>query len=434
MSYSVECIKDSINDNGNRITTFEIELPKFLVAEFNTHRTFCLAGDSVVKFDFGNNIHEVTIKELYDKWDYELHGKINIRQLNEANKCIQYSYFSDVIFTGIREVYKMTLNDGKFIKCTDAHRIFTNEGWKMLKDISVGDYVFVESDSFVSQTSKVTDIDFVGEMETYDLEIAGDYPNFLANGIVVHNSRNSASARAIPVITMLKQVFKRDTVPPVKYKNKRGMQPSNEELSPFKDALANFTYSVNKISAMVSCYLLNKIGLHKQWTNRLIEPYMITKIVVTSTEWDNFIKLRNHKDAQLEIQKVADKIEKNLRIREPKHLSYGEWHLPYIETIKNADGIQYLSNGEVVTLETAKMISASCCAQVSYRKSDTSIDKAKIIFDKLINTKPLHASPFEHQATPIENVKQATHRILKGGDLYCNNFKGWQQYRHLLEN
>ncbi|HEY5267860.1 MAG TPA: FAD-dependent thymidylate synthase [Candidatus Saccharimonadales bacterium] len=40
MAYSTEIIADSINELDQRLTTFEITLPRFVLAEFNTHRMF----------------------------------------------------------------------------------------------------------------------------------------------------------------------------------------------------------------------------------------------------------------------------------------------------------------------------------------------------------------------------------------------------------
>ena len=50
-------------------------------------------------------------------------------------------------------------------------------------------------------------------------------------------------------------------------------------------------------------------------------------------------------------------------------------------------------------------ISCSCSAQVSYRKNDTSIEKAVKIFDRLVIATTLHASDFEGCATPIDIIK-----------------------------
>jgi thymidylate synthase (FAD) len=43
--------------------------------------------------------------------------------------------------------------------------------------------------------SPVARIEYAGEEMTYDLEVAGPYHNFVANGFVVHNSVNELSAR-----------------------------------------------------------------------------------------------------------------------------------------------------------------------------------------------------------------------------------------------
>lgn len=40
MSYSARIILDSVGPNGARLTTFELTFPRFLLAEFNTHRLF----------------------------------------------------------------------------------------------------------------------------------------------------------------------------------------------------------------------------------------------------------------------------------------------------------------------------------------------------------------------------------------------------------
>jgi len=42
---------------------------------------------------------------------------------------------------------------------------------------------------------RIESIEFVGERETYDLEVEGPFHNFVANGIVTHNSVNELSAR-----------------------------------------------------------------------------------------------------------------------------------------------------------------------------------------------------------------------------------------------
>ena len=82
--------------------------------------------------------------------------------------------------------------------------------------------------------------------------------------------------------------------------------------------------------------------------------------------------------------------------------------------------------------------------KVNYRKTDTSLEKAFDIYNKLVTMKPVHASPTEHQATPMENIfgedyvkhgnsstKSVTHNDIKGNG-WSANFCGWIQYRQLI--
>ena len=52
-------------------------------------------------------------------------------------------------------------------------------------------------------------------------------------------------------------------------------------------------------------FLEQEYHLHKQVLNRYLEPFLNTKEVVTSTEWDNFFTLRLASDAEPHIQKLA---------------------------------------------------------------------------------------------------------------------------------
>jgi len=47
----------------------------------------------------------------------------------------------------------------------------------------------------ITRTVQVVNIEYVGRKETYDLEVRGPYHNFIANGIVTHNSVNETSTR-----------------------------------------------------------------------------------------------------------------------------------------------------------------------------------------------------------------------------------------------
>ena len=96
-------------------------------------------------------------------------------------------------------------------------------------------------------------------------------------------------------------------------------------------------------------------------------------------------------------------------------------------------------------LEEALKISASCCAQVSYRKLDDSYEKAMDIYNRLMSGAKVHASPFENQATPIPELRgsmvnlpdywpEGVTHMDKDYNLWSGNLKGWIQHRQLIPN
>lgn len=234
------------------------------------------------------------------------------------------------------------------------------------------------------------------------------YPRYIHAEVMTHRrlSRNSSSSRAIPVEKMIQDVKEN----PVGFifwgKNKRGMS-AKEELSGFKLDLAKFIWNG---MAKLSCYaatLLTKIGLHKQNVNRMLEPYSRIKVVMTGTDWNNFFHLRDHKDAQPEIRHLAVLMNNLKKKSVPQLLQKGQWHLPYVDSKD----------------EKHLKLSTSLCAQVSFRTLDDDCGKTERIWNTLVVNEPVHASPTEHQATPLEDPTEPN-----------GNFFGWLQHRSLIKN
>jgi len=256
---------------------------------------------------------------------------------------------------------------------------------------------------------------------TFELE----YPRFIHSEFMTHRtiSRNAASSRAIPLNTMIKLVWNNPACPVHWGKNQAGMQ-AKQELSGSALKAAKLLWNVSGKAMCVFAWALGKFSVHKQIANRILEPWSHIKVVATATEWDNFFYLRNHPDAQPEIHELAKKMLDLYTTSQPKLLEIGKWHLPYLDNYdihEDQDFVPFDDND--ICLSDAIKLSASLCAQVSYRKADVSIEKALKIYDRLIESKPTHASPFEHQATPAKT------NIVNSG-----NFKGWKQYRQLIPN
>ena len=288
-----------------------------------------------------------------------------------------------------------------------------------------------------------------------------DYNRYIHGELMTHRvfSRNSSSSRAIPIQTMINHI-KATTAMPIHWgKNQSGMQAREEIVN--KGYAKNYWLGARD-SAIEHAKLLSQLGLHKQIVNRILEPYQMMKVVVTATSFDNWFNLRLHEDAQPEIHELAKVMYEALALSEPVELSHGEWHLPYIERQRDEEGeLKYFVYNQdedpsseayghqyyvPLTLEQAQKISCSCAAQVSYRKSDTSIEKAIAIYDKLVNSSPVHASAFEHCATPTTGAyfeygmvdfstldKGVTH-VNINMEACSGNFTNWIQYRQLIPN
>ncbi len=258
------------------------------------------------------------------------------------------------------------------------------------------------------------------------------YHRYIHSEIMTHRvfSRNAMSSRAVPVEKMIEQVANNPAKPIHWGKNKSGMQ-ADEEMC---HELGEEQWYGAALDMVTRAKAMSQQGYHKQIVNRLLEPFQMMKTVITATEWDNFYKLRCHKDAQPEIQELANCMREAQEQSNPEHLWYEEWHTPYVSHSRHInDNDDYIliystydndGNEKQVSEEEALAISASCCAQVSYRNIDNTYDKAMKIYERLgVGTDHFHASPFEHQAKPLYILSDHVNQ---------GNFNGWVQYRQLL--
>lgn len=66
-----------------------------------------------------------------------------IRVFDETSKTFVRSTIKEVFDTGVKECFRVTLEDGKVLECTDQHKFFTRDGYKKLQDVAIGDLVAV---------------------------------------------------------------------------------------------------------------------------------------------------------------------------------------------------------------------------------------------------------------------------------------------------
>lgn len=257
------------------------------------------------------------------------------------------------------------------------------------------------------------------------------YPRFIHAEFMTHRvfSRNASSSRAIPVAKSIQAVIDNPVVPLAFTKNQKGMQ-GGAVLTGLSEDLAKAAWLDARDKAVEYASKLADLEVHKQYANRILEPFSHITVVCTATQWDNFFALRCHEAAQPEIHALADLMYDLYQANTPKSVEAGYWHLPLLtkEDIKeccDVTKVQCLKDS-LFSMNLAIKRSVAKCARVSYLNHDgtkNTLDQDLELYKRLLGNIPIHASPAEHQG-------QAQNSSL----VRSGNFHGWVQYRKTLEN
>lgn len=276
-----------------------------------------------------------------------------------------------------------------------------------------------------------------------------------------------SSSRAIPFARMLEEVRSdKLRAAPVKWgAAQRGMSPG-DELSdePWEKVIegvhcsrlssrdrAKLIWADAARNAASYAWCLDQLGVHKSIVNRLIEPFIHVNALMTATEpgWLNFFGLRLDDAADPTLRALAEACWCEWCESKPTLLEPGQWHLPFVdasdwETLNVGKPIPESGPGFVFDHPVIK-ISVARCAHLSYVDFETgapmTIEKCLALYDKLVGSTPIHASPAEHQATPDDELLRATSKIYKdeGKIIGWQHIKqagnlgpGWRQYRKML--
>lgn len=257
------------------------------------------------------------------------------------------------------------------------------------------------------------------ELVTYQLK----YPRFIHAEFMTHRmfSRNASSSRAIPTSKLLAQVRNDPAFFVWVGENQPGMQAKAEVDLGTKHQFYEEWKELAGICAAYAERWANEYNVHKQSANRVLEPFTYISVVVTATEWDNWNELRDHEDAQPEIQDLAQTMKIAYSQSKARHLVQRnvkdprDWHLPYVTMEERKYGLVHNLLAE----------SAARCARSSYlthNKENPKLEDDIALYERLVKSVPLHASPLEHQAC----VSKIDHRSQ-------NLLGGWIQHRFMLE-
>ena len=282
--------------------------------------------------------------------------------------------------------------------------------------------------------------------------IEGTFPRFILAEVNTHRmlgrlreglfdsdadlSRSSASSRAIPVEKRIKMIEEDPFVPEVFGKNQKGMQ-STEELEGENAEGARLDWHEGKAQAILIARRLAKRDVHKQYANRVLEPYCWHTAVITATEWGNVDALRAHPDAQPEFQKFWRMVIAAREASRPRQLGIGEWHLPYVHGVDE----DVLRDEEGFTSTDLAEISCARSGRVSHLTQDGKRDPWEDIklYDRFLSA--FHMSPLEHAATPYDRNDYEHRRVAmcrleednpSAKNIWIGNYRGWVQKRKLV--
>jgi hypothetical protein len=275
------------------------------------------------------------------------------------------------------------------------------------------------------------------------------YPRIILPEINTHRvlSRNTSSTRAIPSKKQRARVWEDPFVPVHIGANQKGMQ-AGEELEGWRRAAAEWIWKTARLPQLGAAWAMERLGVHKQIANRLLEPWVWVQQLISATEWSNLIHQRDHHMAEPHFHELAAQAHQQISAaseffkfmedshtnllynckqghqnsREPMYnlLRPREWHLPFIDRHELS-----------LPLDTQIKVSSARCARVSYLLPEngerSSIERDLELYNRLASrpegsSDPLHLSPLEHPATAMST-----------GEFY-GNFRGFKQHRKFISN
>jgi len=293
------------------------------------------------------------------------------------------------------------------------------------------------------------------------------YPRFIHSEVLRHrvDSHSVESSRAMPIEKMIERVRTEPFVPETFNKRVKGMGVG-EAFDEEARAESEFWWLDASKAAAWRAEKLNEIGNDKSRVNRLLEPFMWVKDIISATEWSNFLALRcppgNDFDlgfpAQPEIQMFALLVRMALQMSSPELLGKGAWHLPGATSAEKRELKNLYDNRDDENAELYLNDLKRACPRRLAKISFDNLSKPEDIEISIAKTGELismgHFSPTEHVARPmveedlwdgsplmdkimipISEVSRVLHTcevFTEGVNLaqcWAGNFRGWIQFR-----
>ena len=170
----------------------------------------CLSGDTKINVDG----KEIKIEDLFDD-DFK---EEEVRKTSGHYVLTEKGYreIEGLYKTNKREVIELVLNNGNKIIGVPEHRVYTNSGWKFLKDLKDGDLILCQCQKKSKKRGKPK-TNYVGiksitklekKINCFDIQVA-DTHSFFGNGILNHNTsiiKSFMKLTNIPTLVLVDKV------------------------------------------------------------------------------------------------------------------------------------------------------------------------------------------------------------------------------------
>jgi thymidylate synthase ThyX len=297
------------------IDTNEIPIPlKMFTAFFLTDRavthelvrhrpaSYCLSWDTLIHHFANGSVtgEKRSIKALYEYYQDTHKSEIDLIKLigmDEDGELIPVPIKS-IVKSGVKKVYTVTTANGRKIKASKKHRFCTTDGWKRLDDLVIGNSVLCNGVT-VAFADEIVSITYSGEEETYDIEIDHPCHNFVANGMVVHNSQESqrycSYRKHLEVI--LPEHYA--SIPQTK---------DNAQMFRYQGWVESIEYSERTYQKLI------ELGERAEEARSVLPNSTATRIVVTASipEWKHIFAMRCSKAAYPAIRSLMQPIKDKL--------------------------------------------------------------------------------------------------------------------------
>ena len=125
----------------------EMKLPIFIARQFIRHRTACLVGDTNLIFErpCDRKAYPYKLERFVKNWlDNSQKSKLKNMKLRMVDSYgnIITTKVTDAWVSGIKECFKLVLEDGSSIEGSKDHRFKTSTGYKSILDINIGDTLY----------------------------------------------------------------------------------------------------------------------------------------------------------------------------------------------------------------------------------------------------------------------------------------------------